>query len=565
MQEFLLNMFQQRPFMPHGHCYLWEPDILWAQVFSNAIIGIAYCSIPISLFYIFRRRNDVKFIWMMILFAIFILGCGITHIFDVIVIWNPLYRIDSLFRVITAFASIGTAVVLVRITPDIIKIPTAEEWRKVNEALQIKQSELETANLALVQKNEELISTNQKLLESNIQLMESTRMLEESNEELEAVQEQLQELNQELENRVEERTRELQDMNDRFNLLASATNDAIWERYLPGEELWVNDAFRKHFGVNATGTLDVATWLNKIHPEDLDEVNEVMSNVLQKKLNNWSLQFRYEKVDGSFADVFGRGLALYSNNTPYRMIGSMVDISEIKDYEKELEDRNSQLEIINRDLDNFVYLASHDLKSPITNLEGLLAAVRQKYSNQNEDDDILLTMIEKSIKRLKITIEGLAEIAKAQKPEDLDQEPLYFEKIYQEVMEDLQNYTRGSAFSIVTNFEVDSLLYSKVNLKSIFFNLLSNAFKYAAMDRPLMVKINTHRLNGKIVMEVEDNGIGLNPSQQEKLFTMFRRLHQQGEGTGIGLYITKRIVINHGGNIEVISQEKKGTTFRIIF
>lgn len=150
-------------FMPHGHCYFWEPYILWSHAFADGIIALAYMVIPFSLFYIFNRRKDFTYRWMVVLFAIFIFGCGVTHIFDVINIWYPIYRIDSAVRIITALASIGTAIVLIRFTPKITLIPTGREWAEVNEELSASNEELSAANEELQAANEELTLLNEQL------------------------------------------------------------------------------------------------------------------------------------------------------------------------------------------------------------------------------------------------------------------------------------------------------------------------------------------------------------------------------------------------------------------
>src|SRR5690606_40346318 len=107
----MLNFFKklfEADFMPHGHCYFWETGILWSHAISDGIIALAYMTIPIALIYIFRkRRDDFKYIWVAAIFAVFIFGCGLTHVFDVINIWKPYYRADSVIRVVTAAASIG--------------------------------------------------------------------------------------------------------------------------------------------------------------------------------------------------------------------------------------------------------------------------------------------------------------------------------------------------------------------------------------------------------------------------------------------------------------------------
>ncbi len=127
--------------MPHGHCYFWEPYILWSHALSDSIIALAYLSIPLSLWHIVNKRKDVEFGWIALLFAVFIFGCGITHVFDVVTIWNPVYKLDSLARIITALASLGTALVLIKITPRLL-LPTTSQWQKVNEDLTLANTQL---------------------------------------------------------------------------------------------------------------------------------------------------------------------------------------------------------------------------------------------------------------------------------------------------------------------------------------------------------------------------------------------------------------------------------------
>ncbi|HEY4650328.1 MAG TPA: ATP-binding protein, partial [Pontibacter sp.] len=118
---------------------------------------------------------------------------------------------------------------------------------------------------------------------------------------------------------------------------------------------------------------------------------------------------------------------------------------------------------------------------------------------------------------------------------------------------------------IETNFEVEAILYARKNLRSIMYNLVSNAVKYRSEERAPSVRVSTYRKNDFVVLEIADNGLGIRKEQQHKLFSMFKRLHKHVEGTGIGLYIVKRIIENNGGRIEVESEYDKGTTFRVYF
>lgn len=233
---------------------------------------------------------------------------------------------------------------------------------------------------------------------------------------------------------------------------------------------------------------------------------------------------------------------------------------------EKLSEKNKELLRINNDLDNFVYTASHDLKSPIANIEGLVTLLRDILQDRLEaEDEKLLDMVDKSINKLKETIADLAEITKVQKELQSKVEPLKFEHILKDVLSDINGLVSETGTKIDASFEVDAILYARKNLRSIIYNLVSNAVKYRSPERTPEIKIKTYRQDNFIVLEVTDNGLGIKKEQQHKLFTMFKRLHTHVEGTGIGLYIVKRIIENNGGSIKVESEHGKGTTFKVYF
>ena len=85
--DFLKNLFSSNDFMPHGHCYLWRPEIVWLHAVSDALIALSYYSIPLALIYFVRRRQDLAFRWMFVMFGIFIMACGTTHVMNVVTLW----------------------------------------------------------------------------------------------------------------------------------------------------------------------------------------------------------------------------------------------------------------------------------------------------------------------------------------------------------------------------------------------------------------------------------------------------------------------------------------------
>src|SRR5690606_19572288 len=139
------EFFSSNGFMPHGHCYLWRPELLWLNVISDALIALAYMTIPITLIYIIRKRRDLPFDWMLMAFGIFILACGTTHIMEIWVVWNPDYWLIGLIKAITAAASIVTAILLVRLIPLALAIPSPSQLAGVNAQLLQSNEELQQA------------------------------------------------------------------------------------------------------------------------------------------------------------------------------------------------------------------------------------------------------------------------------------------------------------------------------------------------------------------------------------------------------------------------------------
>ncbi len=123
------------PFMPHGHCYLWQPAVLWLNVASDALIALAYYSIPTSLTILRRRRPDVAFPWMIGLFVAFIFACGTTHLMAIWTVWHPAYGVEGLVKAATALISAATAVLLVRLLPQALALPSPAALAAANAAL----------------------------------------------------------------------------------------------------------------------------------------------------------------------------------------------------------------------------------------------------------------------------------------------------------------------------------------------------------------------------------------------------------------------------------------------
>jgi signal transduction histidine kinase len=233
----------------------------------------------------------------------------------------------------------------------------------------------------------------------------------------------------------------------------------------------------------------------------------------------------------------------------------------------ELATANQQLQRTNTDLDTFVYTASHDLKAPIANLEGLFTALRQQLPPAANEAPLvprLLGMMDGAVARFRETLAHLTDVSKLQQADGPLAEAVDLPALVRAVRLDLA--TELAATGATLTVDVDdcpTVQFSPKNLRSILYNLLSNAVKYHAPDRPPVVTLRSYRTAGTVGLAVQDNGLGLDAAQQGKLFGMFRRLHTHVEGSGVGLYMVKRIVENAGGTIAVESQPGVGSTFTV--
>ena len=171
------HSFSIEGFMPHGMCYLWKPDLLALHVISDSLIFLAYFTIPFTLLYFVRRRRDLEFNWMFVCFAVFIVACGATHFMEIVTVWRPEYWLSGAIKAITAAASVPTAILLMRLIPQALAIPSASSLR--NEITERQRAEQEVRRM-----NEELearVAERTAELEAmNIRLRTEARQREEA-------------------------------------------------------------------------------------------------------------------------------------------------------------------------------------------------------------------------------------------------------------------------------------------------------------------------------------------------------------------------------------------------
>jgi C4-dicarboxylate-specific signal transduction histidine kinase len=152
----MIEAMRASSFMPHGMCFLWQPGVLWLHAVSDAVIAVSYYLIPIALIYFVRRRRDLPFNWMFVMFGVFILGCGTTHVMGIWTLWWPNYWIDGFVKAGTAAASVVTAALLWWLLPAMIALPSPEQLRRANEDLAREVGERRRAEAELQRARDEL-------------------------------------------------------------------------------------------------------------------------------------------------------------------------------------------------------------------------------------------------------------------------------------------------------------------------------------------------------------------------------------------------------------------------
>ena len=382
----------------------------------------------------------------------------------------------------------------------------------------------------------------------------------------------------------------LKESEERFRLAADAAAAMTWlsgknKMYAYFNKSWL--AFRGRKTEQEAGK----GWMEGIHPEDLKRVTEV-HQIHYAEQKPFSLEYRLRRKDNNYRWVSDSGVARFSADGIFEgYVGTCIDIHDQKMMTEELErsvaertqsliDAITQLEESNQNLEEFAYAASHDLQEPLRKIQTFSNRLAEKAADQlNEQTRTYLTKITEAALRMSVLIDALLNYSKLRKAED-DMELTDLTEIVKNVLKDF-DLSIQQKNGVVNLSSLPVIKAVPLRMTQLFHNLLSNALKFSKVDTRPLINIssiplseeekNTYpTLNKSIdyaVILFSDNGIGFNQEFAEKIFLIFQRLNgvSEYEGTGIGLAISRKIVINHHGLIVASSEEGEGTVFKIIF
>ena len=377
-------------FAPHGYCLAWNTPLVWTHIVSDLLIALAYFSIPAVIVVFLRRRKDPSLHGPAMLFVTFITACGLTHLMGIVTLYEPLYGLQGLMKVFTATVSVITAIILWKILPDALKVPSPGH-------------------------------------------------------------------------------------------LMAALRD---------KELEIADR---------------------------------------------------EKVE--------RDLATRTQQLAHKV---------------------EELNAANIELNEFAYAASHDLKSPANTLSLWLDEFAEEFVEELDGEAReSIGEAQRIVERMRELVEDILRFSRVVNAKLDDPEPLDLGVYFDAAVEDLR-YAVAEAGAEIEIKPMPKVMGHPGLISILAHNLLNNAIKFRAHDRPLRITVNVERsaVDQRLcVLSIKDNGIGISPEHQDKVFKLFKRLHSQDdyEGTGLGLALCRRIAAAHGGAIEINSDVDQGAEFRILF
>ncbi|WP_207493756.1 PAS domain-containing sensor histidine kinase [Aridibaculum aurantiacum] len=251
----------------------------------------------------------------------------------------------------------------------------------------------------------------------------------------------------------------------------------------------------------------------------------------------------------------------------HNYISSIIrDITEKKKIEKEQKALTEELLKNNQDLQQFSFITSHNLRAPVANLMSLLSL----YNKSNPGDDFNLVLVDKfaeATQQLNQTLNDLVNVLVIKSNNNISSDTVFLSAVFADVLKNVESLLEQQHGVINTDFSaVDEIRYNRIHVESIFLNMISNAIRYRSADRKPVINIRSYVVPGYIVVDFNDNGMGMDLKRYgDRLFGLYQRFHDNREGKGLGLYMTRSQVMAMGGKIEVESEPGVGSTFKVFF
>lgn len=527
MFDYFKKLYESTEYMAHGECLVWDTSLLWEHVGSDIATGIAYYFISATLFYFVFKRRDLPYFWIFLMFGLFILSCGTTHLMAAWTVYYPSYWTEGVIKTVNAIISIITAVMIIPLMPKLLALPS------IRKAYQ----EIDVLNQKLKTQVQELISEN------------SRRKVAES---------------------------QLQGSNMLLNAIIEGTTDAIFLKDLEGRYLLANKATLGAIGKSIEEVIGKED--REVFPSSSAKIiNQVDSSVLESG-KTLLVEERLETASGESIWL--------ANKSPYRdedgkIIGLIGISRNITDIKKSEEDKaNLEMRLQHAEKMEAIGTLAGGIAHDFNNILGVIFGYTAMAMDNAPEKSELASDLEKVLEAANRAKELVKQILAFSRQTAIERIPMQLQSLVKETLKMLRS-------SLPTTIEIrdniDSrcgvVLVDPTQVHQILMNLATNAnhameksggvltvelkrFDNVSRDHPAEIYLEPGEY---VELVVTDTGSGIGPDVIDKIFDPYFTTKDFGKGTGMGLSIIHGIINSYGGCITVESRLGKGSSFHVFF
>ena len=492
----IASRFGNSTFLPHLYCYLSNPILTWTHVSSDLLIGLSYVAISYTLLILVRRsQGGIPYHWLLLAFGLFIVACGATHFMEVVTVWWPFYWWAASIKIVTAAASVATAIALPLMCPQILsRLESAEasEERKV---------QLETMNAELQRLNDEMKQYDQ--LKNSLFAQEAARI-------------------------------------------------GDWEWNIrTGANRW-SEAVEVMHGLEP-GSYDgrYESWWASVHPDDRELVGRAIKRA--NETGEYEVEYRTIRADGQTYWTAARGRVIFdSDQKPEKLIGICMDVTERKHNEAALL-RAEKLATAGR----LAATVAHEINNPLEAVMNLVFLAKSDSS----DREHLLTMAERELSR----VAAIARQTLGFYRDSGNAVEVSLADVLGDTLELYASKLESKAIVVDRDLQViPTIVARRGDLYQIVANLLTNAIDASPQGGKIFIRTFVAG-NDSLGMEFEDQGSGIAPEIAARLFEPFFTT-KKDFGTGLGLWVSRRLAEHLGGTITLKDPGGSGTgaCFRLV-
>jgi PAS domain S-box-containing protein len=538
MTSFFSWLLSPQDYMPHGMCFLWQPELIGLHVASDSAIALAYYSIPVALGYFVWKRTDLAFPGIFVLTSLFILACGTTHIMGVWTLWFPDYRFDGGIKAVTALLSIGTAIAIWKVMPLALALPSTAQLERANQLLGGEINQRQRAEAALRDANAELerrVAARTADLQDEVFRRRSTEATLRASE---------------------ERWRSMFE--------ASAVGIAVLDRQ--HRFAAANAAFQKMIGYTGE-ELQSLSPPDITHEEDREATQGMIEDVQSGKGQDTPSEKRYHRKDGKVIWVrVSAARALDSNGALQSIPAIIEDITERKRAELDLHDAREALSRATRltMMGELSASIAHEINQPLGAIIMNGNACQRFLAISPPDLDEVKDGLEAIVSDGNRASEVLSRIRGMLNNAAPERAQIDVNRAITEVLaltrHELQQYRVSVQDDL--NPELPTIMADRVQLQQVVLNLVMNGIDAmrAVTDRLRVLTVRSQLDDrNNIVVSVGDSGIGLDAVSRERVFDTF--FTTKSNGMGMGLAISKSIIEAHHGRLWAAPQSRFGAVF----